>query len=91
MGVAADHFVGDRGGDVLEAEPAALAGQLGVVDDLEEQVPEFVLQLRGVAGGDGGLDLVGLLDRVGGDGVEILLQVPGAAGDGVAQCRHDVD
>src|SRR5690606_17873332 len=37
------------------------------------------------------VDLVGLLDRVGRDRLEALLEVPGAATLRIAQARHDVE
>ena len=68
--------------DVGEGESAGLLGHAGVVDDLEQQVAELVPERRHVARGDGVGDLVGLLDRVGGDRVEVLLEVPGTAAAG---------
>ena len=64
---------------VGEGEGAGLLGHAGVVDDLEEEVAELVAERGHVAAGDGVGDLVGLLDGVGRDRGEILLDVPGAA------------
>ena len=91
VGVAADHFVGDGAGDVGEGEAAFLGGHLGVVDDLEEEVAEFIGEGGEIASGDGVGDFVGFLDGVGGDGVEGLLNVPRAAGGGGAEGGHDVE
>ena len=60
-------------------------------NDLEQEVAELVAQILGVAALDRIGDLVGLLDRIGGDGGEALLEVPRAAAFGVAQRRHDLD
>jgi hypothetical protein len=70
---------------------AGLGGHLRVVDHLEEQIAQFALQLGPGLALDGVGDLVGFLQRVGGDGGEVLLDVPGAAGFRVAQARHDVE
>lgn len=62
-----------------------------MVDDLEQQVPEFVGQGGHVAPGDGVGDLVGFFDRVGRDGVEGLRLVPRATCGGVAERGHEVE
>ena len=86
--VAADHLGGDALGHRLEIEAAGLLRHLRVVDDLQQQVAELALELRHVAAPDRIGDLVGLLDRVGRDRGEVLLEVPGAAAVRVAQPRH---
>ena len=89
VGMAADHLVGDGGGHVREGEGACLLRHAGKIDDLEQQVAQFVAQ-GGQVATDGGIGhLVGFLDRVGGDGGEILHHVPGAAAIGRAQAGHD--
>ena len=85
----ADHLVGDGRRHVVEAEGAGLLGHVGVEDDLQQQVAEFFLERRHVVALDGVGDLVGLLDRVGRDGREGLLDVPRAAVLAVAQPGHD--
>ena len=89
--MAADHLFGDRLDDIAEGEFASLFSHLRVIDDLQEQVAQFVAQIVHVAARDGVGDLVGLLDRVGSDGRKVLLDVPGTAGSGVAQGGHDLD
>ena len=91
MRMATHHLVGDGGRDRREAEPAGLLGQAGVVDDLEQQIAQLVLQPVQIAARDGIGDLIGLLDGVRRDGGEGLLPVPGTAGDGIAQRRHDIE
>ena len=44
MGVAADELVGDAARDGLEVERAALAGELAVEDDLQEEVAESLAE-----------------------------------------------
>ena len=89
--MAADHLVGDRPGHVGEREQPGFLGHAGVVDDLEQQVAEFVGQRREVVARDRVGDLIGFLDGVGRDGSQGLHLVPGAAGDRVAQRGHDVE
>ncbi len=66
-----------------------LAGHLGVVDDLQQQVAQLFLERRQVVALDGVGHLVGFLDRVRRDGPEGLVDVPGAAVLAVAQPGHD--
>ena len=77
--MAPDHLVGDGACDVRKTERAGLVGHLGVIDDLEQQISEFVGKGRHVAPCDGVGDFVGFLDRVGRDRVEALRLVPWAA------------
>ena len=81
--IACDH--------VAEIERALLLRHAGVEHDLEQEVAQFLAQVVEIAARDGVGDLVGLLERVGRDGREILLQVPRAAGAGRAQRRHDLE
>src|SRR3546814_2146535 len=62
---------------------------LGVKDDLEQQVAKLVADRRGIAAGDRVRDLIGFLDRIGRDRREILRQIPFAAAVGIAQLSHD--
>ena len=57
-----------------------LLGHAGVEDDLKQQIAQFVAQIGEVATRDRVGDLIGFLDRIGRDGRECLLQIPGAAG-----------
>ena len=74
----------------VEVEPALLRAHLGIIDDLQQEIAELAGQCRPVFALDGVGDLVGLLDRVGGDGGEGLLDVPRAAPLRVAQPAHHV-
>ena len=88
--MAAHHLVGDRAGHVCEGEQPRLLGHARVIDDLEQQIAQLIGERDEVAPGDGVGHLVGFLDRIGRDAGEILFEVPGAAGGGVAKLRHDV-
>lgn len=91
MRMAALQLVGDGVGDVVEGEQPLFLGHAGVEDGLEQQVAELGLQLVHIAALDGVGDLIGLLQRIGGDGGEGLLNVPRTAADRVAQPGHDAD
>ena len=86
--VAADELGAEIFGDVAEVEVAGFRGHLGVEEDLQEEVAEFVLEVGPGAALDGVEDLVGLFEGVALDGVEGLFAVPGAAAGG-AQAGHD--
>jgi len=75
--------------DVLEPERAGLARHLRMVDDLQQEIAEFLLERRHVVALDGVGDLVGFLDGVRRDRPEGLVDVPRAAVLAVAQPRHD--
>ena len=77
--MTADHLGLDPATDFVNAEEPLLGGDLRDEDDLEEQITELRTEHRGVATRDRIHDLIGLLDGVGGDGGEVLLQVPGTA------------
>ncbi len=47
--MAADHLVADGARDVGEGEAAGLLGHAGVIDDLEQQIAQFVGQRVEVA------------------------------------------
>jgi hypothetical protein len=88
VGVAADHFVVDFADDVVDGEAALFGGDLGVEEDLEEEVAEFFGEFGVVAGVEGVQDFVGFFDQVGAEGGVGLFAVPGAAAGG-AEAGHD--
>jgi hypothetical protein len=57
---------------------------------LDEEIPELLTQLVRITGGDRVHDLVGLLEKVGSEGMERLLPVPRTP-PRVAQMVHDGD
>ena len=89
--MAADELFGDGLDHAAEIEGALLLRHAGVEHDLEQEVAQLVAEIGEVAAGDRVGHLVGFFERVGRDGREILLQVPGAAGAGRAQRRHDLE
>ena len=86
--VAADHLIGGRRGHLVEVEQPGLLGHLGVIDHLEQEVPQLVPEVVEIAPRDRIGDLVGFLDRVRRDAREVLLEVPRTAAIGIAQPRH---
>jgi len=67
------HHVGEFEGALFLRHP-------GVEHDLEQEVAELVAQIVEIAAGDGVGHFVGLFQRIGRNGREILLQIPRAAG-----------
>ncbi len=86
--VPADHLGGDGVDDVVEGEGVLLLGHTRVIDDLEQEIPQLVLEVGDIVFRDGIGHLVGLLDGVGRDRRKRLLEVPGAARAGRAQRGH---
>jgi hypothetical protein len=77
--VAADELLHRGAHDVLELEgPGRGLGDLGVEDDVEEEVSELAPEVVPVLALDGVHSLVGLLDEEVADGGVGLLAVPGA-------------
>jgi hypothetical protein len=62
VGVAADHFVVDFADDIVDGEAALFGGDLGVEENLEEEVAEFFGEFGVVAGVEGVEDFVGFFD-----------------------------
>ena len=88
--VTADELAVEACDDVGDAKVPGFLGHLGVEEDLEEEVAEFVGQVGPVLALDRVEDLVGFFQRVFPDGGEGLFAVPGAATGG-AQPGHDGD
>ncbi len=86
-----DHLVGDAAGYVAELEVTGLLCHPRMVDNLQKQVAQLVAKVLMRPARDRVGDLVGLLDRVGRDCLERLLDVPGTASFGIAQAAHDVE
>ena len=89
--MAADQLGGDRLDDPAEVEPALFFRHSGVKYDLKQEIAELVAQVRIVAALHGVGDLVGFLEGEGDDGLERLLEIPGASRPRGAQRRHDFE
>ena len=83
-----NELLDDARDDVVDGERALSTAELGLEDDLEEQVAELLADRRAVAGVDGVDDLAGLLEGVFPEGLEGLLPVPGAAIGGEEALHH---
>src|SRR5207247_7151774 len=77
-------------GDISKRECTALLGHHGMKQDLQQQVAELFAQLGVVAGANGVVDLVRLLDEVGAQRFVRLRGVPLAARAEVAHERERV-
>ena len=88
VGVAANHFVVDFADNVVDGEAALFGGDLGVEEDLKEEVAEFFGEFGVVAGVEGVEDFVGFFDEIGAEGGVGLFSVPGAAA-GSAEAGHE--
>jgi hypothetical protein len=84
-------LVADPANDVVEREMAKLFRHLRVEDHLELEIAKLIGERVHVATVDRIGDLIGFLDRVGGDRLEALLKVPRAAALRVAKPAHDRD
>jgi hypothetical protein len=74
-----------------EIERALLLGHAGMEHDLEQEVAEFLAQVVKIAAGNRVGDFVGLFQRIGRDGREILLEIPRAPCVRGTQRRHDLE
>ena len=90
MRVAANQFFVDFADDVGDVETAFFMGDLGVEEDLEEEIAEFVGEFGVVGGIERVEDFVGFFDEIGAEGGVSLFAVPGAA-VGRAETGHDGD
>jgi len=88
VGMATNHFVVDFADDVGDGEAAGFGGDLGVEENLEEEVAEFLGEFGVVARVEGVENFVGFLDEVGAEGGVGLFAIPGAAAGG-AKAGHD--
>ena len=77
--MAAHEFLGDAEGDGIKGKASLFLGDLGVKDNLEEQVAEFLAQVGVVCCVDRGGDFVRLLQQSGPQRDVGLLLVPRTA------------
>ncbi|OIQ67200.1 hypothetical protein GALL_512250 [mine drainage metagenome] len=89
MRMARHHLVGNRAHHIVEGEKTCILRHLRVKHALEQKIAQLALQLAPRLPLDGVGDLIGFLDRIGCDGGEGLLDIPRAAGVGIAQTAHD--
>jgi len=88
MRMPAHQFAGERRHDVVEIETALFARELGVEDDLQEEVAELFAEGVRIAAADRGGDFFRFLAEAGDQRAMRLLAVPRAS-LGRAQPRHD--
>ena len=90
VGVAADELSVKRGSYIFDREVASFLSHLRIEQDLQQEITEFIAQVRPGAAIDCVEDLVGLFEGVALDRVKGLLTIPGAAA-GSAEAGHDGD
>ena len=88
--MAPDQFVRDMPRDLLEIERPALARQLAMKDDLQQQIAEFFQHLVVVTGFNGVHQFIDFLDGVEPQRSVVLFAVPGTT-RGRPQPAHDLD
>ena len=91
MRMAADHLPCDRFDHVAEGKGVLLFRHAGVIDDLQQEIAQFLAKVVEIAARDRVRYLIGLLDRVGRNGRKVLFEVPRTACYRRAQRRHDLD
>ncbi len=91
MRMAADHLSCDRLDHVAEGKGVLLFRHAGVIDDLQQEIAQFLAEVIEIAARDRVRYLIGLLDRVGRDRRKVLLEVPRTTGHRRAQRRHDLN
>src|SRR5262249_13620328 len=77
--------------DVGKVEGPLLLRHAGMEDDLQQEIAQFIAQVIEIASRNGIGDLVSLLDGIGGDRLEGLLQVQRTAAAARARRRHDFE
>ena len=82
-----DQFVAQHVAHVGDVEVARLGADLGIEDDVQEQVAQLLRDVVHIVRKDRIREFVGLFDGVGAEGFEGLLAVPGTL---LAQIVHDV-
>ena len=87
--MAPDQLVANARNHIAEIERAALLRHPRVVDHLQKQVAQFVPEAFQVPPRDRVHDFVGFLQRVRGDALKRLPEVPDAPAVRVPKPRHD--
>ena len=91
MRVTPDHLVSNAGGNIIEAEQPRFFGNPGVIDDLQQQIAQFISQGSHILLFNRISHFIGFFDRVGGDGLECLFDIPRTTCFRVTQAYHDVE
>ena len=94
--MAVDELLTDAVGHIVQIEAPLLLLHARMKDDLQQNVPQLLLQVLGVSLVDGLGGLIGLLQQIAPDGVMVLLPVPGTSAgrpqdaDDLPQVLHPV-
>ena len=87
MRVTENEFVAEPVADIGYIKVVRLGAHLGIENNVQEHVSEFLGDLRHVVAGDGGRQFERLLDGVLAEGVESLFAVPRAF---LPEVVHDI-
>lgn len=90
VGMAANHFFVDFADDVGDGEAALFLSDLGVKEDLEEEIAEFLGKFGVIRGIEGIEDFVGFFDKIRAKRGVSLFAVPRAAARRT-ETRHERD
>ena len=90
MRMAANQLLRNSIEGIIDAKFSVFRRHFGEEDGLQHEIAEFFSQARPILLIDGVENLVGLLEKIRFNGVEVLLAIPGAAAGG-AQASHDGD
>ena len=80
MGMAVDELITERMGDISDVIEPLLLTYTAVEDDMQEDIPEFLLDLLGLSPEEGIGELIDLLDSVRAKALVGLLLIPRALG-----------
>src|SRR5580704_19499904 len=86
--MSADHLVMNAGDDVGNVECTGFSRQVGMKQDLQQEIAEFLRQVLRTSLFDGIEDFVGFLDQIGSECRGGLLAVPGTAARGAEAGLH---
>ena len=78
MGMAVDELITERMGDIGDVIEPLLLTYTAVEDDMQEDIPEFLLDLLGLSPEEGIGELIDLLDSVRAKALVGLLPIPRA-------------
>jgi len=88
--MAADQFPADAVDDIADVEASPFLGQLGVENDLKEEISQLLLKIPVISAPDGLSDLGGFFAKIFQEGTMGLFPVPRTAPLS-AQASHEPD
>ena len=86
--MTANNLGGNALQNICEPEGACFAGNLGMEDNLKQQIAKFFGHFINLTGIEGSQSFVGFFQQVGAQAGMGLLAIPGAAIGGTQVCNH---